>query len=129
MKIFSIAVLSVLVLAAGGAFVLTSIQETAAQAETTGSARFNQDENVNFYGREAPEYLRQVRDAKLHDRTCGVTAIRKSRPVGRLFIGAALAQRASKMSRSSKGIGIPKSQSKIMPMSASLLIIDKRRAR
>ena len=85
MKIFSIAVLSVLVLAAGGAFVLTSIQETAAQAETTGSARFNQDENVNFYGREAPEYLRQVRDARLHDRTCGVTAIRKSRPVGRLF--------------------------------------------
>ena len=42
------------VLAAGGAFVLNSIQETAAQAETTGSARFNQDENVNSYGREAP---------------------------------------------------------------------------
>ena len=54
MKVFSIAVLLILVLGAGGAFVLNSIQETAAQAETTGSARFNQDENVNSYGREAP---------------------------------------------------------------------------
>jgi len=53
MKIFSIAVLLALVLAAGGAFVLSSIQETAAQAETTGSARLNQEEYVNSYGREA----------------------------------------------------------------------------
>jgi hypothetical protein len=51
MRIFSIAVLVAIVLAAGGAFALSFVQETSAQAETTGSARFNQLENVNFYGR------------------------------------------------------------------------------
>jgi hypothetical protein len=54
MKIFSIAILIATVLAASGAFALNSIQETSAQAQTTGSSRFNQEENVNFYGREAP---------------------------------------------------------------------------
>ena len=38
MKVFSIAVVLVLVLAAGGAFVLNSIQETAAQAEPQEAA-------------------------------------------------------------------------------------------
>jgi hypothetical protein len=51
MRIFSIAVLVAIVLAAGGAFALSFVQETSAQAETTGSARFNELENVNFYGR------------------------------------------------------------------------------
>jgi hypothetical protein len=51
MKIFLMAVLLTSMLAASGAFVLNSIQETAAQAEATGSSRFNQEENVNFYGR------------------------------------------------------------------------------
>lgn len=51
MKIFLIAVLVSIVVAATGAFALSSIQQTSAQAETTGSSRFNEEENVNFYGR------------------------------------------------------------------------------
>jgi PBP1b-binding outer membrane lipoprotein LpoB len=54
MKIYSIAVLMALVLAGCGAFVLSSIQETVAQANTTGSARLDYQEAVNSYGREDP---------------------------------------------------------------------------
>jgi hypothetical protein len=51
MRVFSIAVLAALILAGSGAYVLKSVQETVAQADTTGSARLDHDESVNFYAR------------------------------------------------------------------------------
>ena len=51
MRVFSIAVLAVLILAGSGAYVLKSVQETSAQADTTGSARLDHGESVNFYAR------------------------------------------------------------------------------
>lgn len=54
MKIFPIAILGALVLAASAAFVLSSIQQTSARAYTTGSSRLDYQEDVNSYGREDP---------------------------------------------------------------------------
>jgi hypothetical protein len=51
MRVFSIAVLAVVILAGSGAYVLKSVQETSAQADTTGSARLDHGESVNFHAR------------------------------------------------------------------------------
>jgi hypothetical protein len=52
MRAFVLALVAVAVLATGWSFTLNAFQETAAQAMTTGSARLDQQEAVNIYGRE-----------------------------------------------------------------------------
>jgi hypothetical protein len=52
MRAFILALVAVAVLATSWSFTLNAFQETAAQAMTTGSARLDQQEAVNIYGRE-----------------------------------------------------------------------------
>jgi hypothetical protein len=52
MRVFLCAVAAAAVLAAGAHFALNSVQESTAAANTTGSARLDQQESVNDYGRE-----------------------------------------------------------------------------
>jgi hypothetical protein len=52
MRVFILALVAVAVLATGWAFTLDRFQKTAAQAMTTGSARLDQQEAVNIYGRQ-----------------------------------------------------------------------------
>ena len=51
MKAFGIGVAVAIVLAIGAAIALNFIQETVAQAYSTGAARLDQQESVNDYGR------------------------------------------------------------------------------
>jgi hypothetical protein len=51
MRAFVLAVVAAAVLATTASFTLNTFQETAAQAMTTGSARLDQQEAVNIYGR------------------------------------------------------------------------------
>jgi Tfp pilus assembly protein PilO len=53
MRAFVLALVAVAVLATGWWFSLNALQETAAQAMTTGSARLDQQEAVNAIGRES----------------------------------------------------------------------------
>lgn len=53
MKLFGIAIIVASAFAVVGAIGLNFVQETVAQAYTTGSARLDQQESVNFYGRQA----------------------------------------------------------------------------
>ena len=52
MRVFVLALIAAAVLATGWSFTLNTFQESAAQAMTTGSARLDQQEAVNRYGRE-----------------------------------------------------------------------------
>ena len=52
MRAFIIAVVAAAVLATVWSFTLNAFQKTAAQAMTTGSARLDQQEDVNLLGRE-----------------------------------------------------------------------------
>jgi len=52
MRVFILAAVVAAVLATGWSFTLNTFQTTAAQAMTTGSARLDQQEAVNIYGRE-----------------------------------------------------------------------------
>jgi len=52
MRVFIIAVIAAAVLATTAAYTLNAFQQTAAEAMTTGSARLDQQEAVNIYGRE-----------------------------------------------------------------------------
>ncbi len=51
MRVFSLAVIAAVLIALGAASGLSVLQGSSANAETTGSARLNHDESVNFYGR------------------------------------------------------------------------------
>lgn len=53
MKAFGIAITVAIALAAVGAISLSFVQETVAQAYSTGADRLDQQESVNFYGRQA----------------------------------------------------------------------------
>jgi hypothetical protein len=50
-KAFGIAITVAIALAVVGAIGLSFVQETVAQAYSTGAARLDQQESVNFYGR------------------------------------------------------------------------------
>jgi hypothetical protein len=52
MRVFLIAVAAAVVLAAGAHFTLNAVQESSADAYATSGARLDQQESVNFYGRE-----------------------------------------------------------------------------
>jgi len=52
MRAFILAVVAAAVLATTASYALNAFQTTAAQAMTTGSARLDQQEAVNIYGRE-----------------------------------------------------------------------------
>ena len=52
MRAFILALVVVAVLATGWSFTLNAVQITAAGNMTTGSARLDQQEVVNMYGRE-----------------------------------------------------------------------------
>ncbi len=52
MKAFGIAILVALAVAAGAASALSFVQETVAQAYSTGAVRLDQQESVNSYGRQ-----------------------------------------------------------------------------
>ena len=52
MRAFLCAVTVAVVVAAGAHFALNSVQESTAAANTTGSARLDQQERVNNIGRE-----------------------------------------------------------------------------
>lgn len=52
MRAFILALVAVALLATASAYTLPAFQETAAQAMTTGSSRFNQEEAVNLLGRQ-----------------------------------------------------------------------------
>jgi type II secretory pathway pseudopilin PulG len=52
MRVFILAVVVVALLATTAAYTLNAFQETVAQATTTDSARLDQQEAVNIYGRE-----------------------------------------------------------------------------
>jgi hypothetical protein len=51
MRVFSIGVLAAIVLAVVAATGLSLVQETVAQAYSTATARLDQQESVNDYGR------------------------------------------------------------------------------
>ena len=51
MKVFCTAVAAAAALAAVAAISLSYFQKTVVQAYTTSAERFDQSENVNFYGR------------------------------------------------------------------------------
>ena len=51
MKAFGVGLVVAISLALGAAIGLNFIQKTVAQAYSTGAARLDQQENVNFYGR------------------------------------------------------------------------------
>jgi hypothetical protein len=51
MKAFGIGIVVAIALAVVAAIALNFIQETVAQAYSTGAARLDQQENVNDYGR------------------------------------------------------------------------------
>jgi hypothetical protein len=51
MRVFGIGVVVAVAFAVGAAIGLNFIQETVAQAYTTGAVRLDQQENVNDYGR------------------------------------------------------------------------------
>lgn len=53
MKAFGLGLVVVVAVAAGAAIGLSFIQETSAQAYSTGAARIDQQESVNSYGRQA----------------------------------------------------------------------------
>ena len=53
MKIFVLGVIVTIGVAVGAAFALTFVQQTSAQAYSAGSARLDQQESVNFYGRDS----------------------------------------------------------------------------
>jgi archaellin len=53
MRTFIVAAVAAAVLATTAAYTLSAFQETVAQATTTESVRLDQQEAVNFYGREA----------------------------------------------------------------------------
>jgi hypothetical protein len=54
MRVFALSVLAAAIIA-GGAYVgLNSLQESTADAYTTGSARLDWQEQSNFYGFQAP---------------------------------------------------------------------------
>jgi hypothetical protein len=52
MKVFGIAILVALAVAAGAAIALSFVQETVAQAYSTSADRLDQQESVNSYGRQ-----------------------------------------------------------------------------
>ena len=52
MRAFILAIVAAAVLATTASYTLNAFQTTAAQAMTTGSARLDQQEAVNIYGRE-----------------------------------------------------------------------------
>lgn len=52
MRAFILAIVAAAVLATTASYTLNAFQQTAAQAMTTGSARLDQQEAVNIYGRE-----------------------------------------------------------------------------
>jgi hypothetical protein len=52
MKVFGVAVFVAIVLAAGAAIGLSFVQKTVAQAYSTGADRLDQQESVDFYGRQ-----------------------------------------------------------------------------
>jgi hypothetical protein len=52
MRALVLAVIVATLLATGSAYTLNAFQTTAAQYMTTGSARLDQQEAVNIYGRE-----------------------------------------------------------------------------
>jgi hypothetical protein len=51
MKAFGVGIVVAIALAIGAAISLSFVQETVAQAYSTGAARLDQQEEVNFYGR------------------------------------------------------------------------------
>jgi hypothetical protein len=51
MKAFGVAIVVAVALAVGAAIGLSFVQETVAQAYSTGAARLDQQESVNAYGR------------------------------------------------------------------------------
>jgi Tfp pilus assembly major pilin PilA len=51
MKVFGVAIVVVVALAVVSAIGLSLVQETVAQAYSTGADRLDQQESVNFYGR------------------------------------------------------------------------------
>ena len=51
MKVFGVAILVAIALSAIAAIGLSFVQETVAQAYSTGAARLDQQESVNLYGR------------------------------------------------------------------------------
>ena len=51
MKAFGAGIVVAITLAVVAAIGLSFVQETVVQAYSTGSARFDQQETVNFYGR------------------------------------------------------------------------------
>ena len=54
MRVYALSVLAVLILAGAGYAGLSTIQESTADAFTTGSARLDWQEQSNFYGFEVP---------------------------------------------------------------------------
>jgi hypothetical protein len=52
MRAFIFAAVAAVVIAAVAHFGLDAMQKSAAQANTTGGTRLDQQESVNFYGRE-----------------------------------------------------------------------------
>jgi len=52
MRVFLIAVAATIVLAVAAHFALDAVQVSAAQSNTTSATRLDQQESVNFYGRE-----------------------------------------------------------------------------
>jgi hypothetical protein len=55
MKVFGVAVAVAIALASVGATGLGFVQETVAQAYSTSADRLDQQESVNFYGRQATD--------------------------------------------------------------------------
>jgi hypothetical protein len=51
MKAFGVAIVVAVALAVGAAIGLSFVQETVAQAYSTGATRLDQQESVNLYGR------------------------------------------------------------------------------
>jgi hypothetical protein len=54
MRVYALSVLAVVILAGAGYAGLSRIQESTADAFTTGSARLDWQEQSNFYGFQAP---------------------------------------------------------------------------
>ncbi len=52
MQAFGLGIVVVIVVAVGAAIGLNFIQETSAQAYSTGAARLDQQESVNSFGRQ-----------------------------------------------------------------------------
>lgn len=52
MRMFILATVTAVVVAVLGAYVLDTLQKSVARAYIGDSVRFNQEEQVNYYGRE-----------------------------------------------------------------------------